>query len=95
MVYSLGVKIPASARAALERLRETARDLRFEVAEVCRSSRWRLSVHWAGGPSTSAAGGESRLGLVHSEDREALLRLRDELAEAEARRGAPPPGRDR
>lgn len=85
--------LPDQARRALERLRESARDLRFEVAEICHSSRWRLSVHYRagypGGPGTD----EFRLGLLYSSDREGLVELRERLAEAEAGRRMPAPGR--
>ena len=84
------VDLPDQARRALDKLRESARDLRFEVAEICHSDRWRLSVHYRAGYPGAPGTDEFRLGLLYSTDREGLLSLRQRLAEAEARRSAVP-----
>lgn len=69
------MELPDQAARALEVIRRDGRDLRFEVAKICESTRYRLSVHYR-----PPHGGEFRLGLLYSEDREALERLRDALA---------------
>ena len=81
------VELPDQARRALDALEESARDLRFEVAEICHSGRWRLSVHYRDGRVGAAGAGELRLGLLYSSDRDGLLGLRQRLAEAEAEAG--------
>ncbi len=75
------------AQRALEALQRKGSELRFEVAEVCHSSRWRLSVHYRDG---RPGAGELRLGLAYSPDRAGLEELRRRLAEAEGRRAAVP-----
>ncbi len=80
------MELPDQARRALDALRRRAGDLRFEVAEICHSGRWRLSVHYRAGPAGAPGAGEARLGLLYSKDRGGLLSLRQRLAEAEARR---------
>lgn len=87
------VELPDQARRALDALRERARDLRFEVAEICHSGRWRLSVHYRDGRVGAADAGELRLGLLYSSDRDGLLGLRQRLAEGEARRRMAAPAR--
>ncbi len=79
------MELSHQARRALDALRRRADHLRFEVAEICHSGRWRLSVHYREGQ-----GGELRLGLAYSLDREGLEELRGRLSEVEARRAAPP-----
>jgi len=65
--------LPDRAARALEALRRGGRELRFEVAQVCESRRYRLSARYR------SATGEVRLGLVYSEDEEALEKLRARL----------------
>lgn len=81
------MELPDQAARALEVVRRDGRDLRYEVARICESDRYRLSVRYQ--PS---AGGEFRLGLLYSEDRAALERLREALAAAEVRAPAARPG---
>jgi hypothetical protein len=81
------VELSDQARRALARLRESARDLRFEVAEICHSGRWRLSVHYRAGYPGAPGTDEFRLGLLYSSDREGLVELGQRLAEAEAEAG--------
>ncbi len=68
------MELPARAAQAGEVLRREGRELRFEVGQVCESGRYRLSARYR------SAAGEVRLGLVYSEDREALEELRARLA---------------
>lgn len=69
------------AARALAAVRRDGRDLRFEVTEICHSSRFRLSVHYL-----ASAGAEQRVGLLYSEDRDGLESLRSRLAAGEAGR---------
>ncbi len=69
------LRLPDQAVRALETVRRDGRDVRFEVTKICESKRWRLSVRYE-----QATGGEFRLGLLYSEDRDALERLRAALA---------------
>jgi len=62
--------LPEKAARALEVLRRDGRALRFGVDEICHSGRYRLSVRYRG-----SDGGEVRLGLLYSEDREGLEAL--------------------
>jgi hypothetical protein len=69
------MELSDQARRALEVVRRDGRDLRFEVSEICKADRYRLSVHYR-----SAGGEELRLGLIYSTDRAALDALRARLA---------------
>jgi hypothetical protein len=69
------MELSDQARRALEVVRRDGRDLRFEVSEICKADRYRLSVRYR-----DAGGEELRLGLHYSPDREALDALRVELA---------------
>jgi hypothetical protein len=69
------VDLPERAARALEALRRDRRVLRFGVDEICHSGRYRLSVRYRG-----SDGGEVRLGLVYSQDREGLEALGARLA---------------
>jgi hypothetical protein len=75
------MELPERAALALEVLRREGRELRFEVARVCESSRYRLSARYR------SDRGEERLGLVYSEDREALEALRARLGAERGARG--------
>ncbi len=76
------MELSEAAARALEVVRRDGRDLRFGVDEICHSGRWRLSVRYR-----AADGEEVRLGLLYSEDREALERLGATLASVGAPRG--------
>jgi hypothetical protein len=69
------MELSDQARRALARVRRDGRDLRFEVSEICKADRYRLSVRYR-----VAGGEEIRLGLHYSGDREALDALRAKLA---------------
>jgi len=69
------MELPEQAARALEVVRRGGQDLRFEVSEICRARRYRLSVHYR-----ARGGDEARLGLVYSPDRDALEALRARLA---------------
>ncbi len=76
------MELPELAARALAAVRRDGRDLRFEVTEICHSSRGRLSVRYL-----RAGGEEQRLGLLYSEDRSGLEALQARL---EAGEGAAP-----
>jgi hypothetical protein len=75
MVYCAAMELPADAARALEAVRRTGRDVRFEIRKACEQERWRLKVCWR----PPDGGGESQLGLLWSEDRAGLESLRDRL----------------
>lgn len=68
------MELTSQAAEALAVLRQTRSELSYEVSEICHSSRWRLSVLYLG-----RSGERQRLGLLYSEDREALEELRRQL----------------
>ncbi len=68
--------LPDSAARALDTLRLQGRGLRFEVAKLCGEERHRLSVRYLDAESR-----EVRLGLLYDEDKAALERLRERLAQ--------------
>lgn len=71
------MELTAQASRVLDRLRHEGLPLRFDVAEICGSGRYRLSVYYPG-----ADGRDVRLGLLYSEDRAALEDLRARLSGA-------------
>jgi hypothetical protein len=75
MVYCGAMELPADAARALEVVRRTGQDVRFEIRKACEQERWRLKVCWRSPDN----GGESQLGLLWSEDQAGLESLRDRL----------------
>jgi hypothetical protein len=74
------VELPAEAVRALETIRQSGRNVRFEVKKACEQERWRLKVLYdavdpATGDVTPVA-----LGLIWSDDRAGVVSLRDRLA---------------
>jgi len=69
------VELTDQAARALSVVRRDGCALRYVVDEICHSRRYRLSVRYE-----APALGEVRLGLVYSDDREALLALGARLA---------------
>ena len=69
------MELTDQAARALAVVRRDGRGLRYVVDEICHSKRYRLSVRYE-----SPALGEVRLGLVYSEDHEALSALGARLA---------------
>jgi hypothetical protein len=65
--------LPPDAARALEAVRRTGRDVRFEIRKACEQERWRLKVLYR----VPEAGGdrEVQLGLVWSDDRPGLEAL--------------------
>ncbi len=75
VVYSARMDLPPDAARALEAVRRTAGDVRFEIRKACEQERWRLKVRYR----PPGAGGEAELGLVWSEDLAGLEALRRRL----------------
>jgi len=71
------MELTPQAAQALAVVRQTGRDVSYEVTEICHSQRWRLSVRFV-----ARSGERQRLGLLYSEDRAALETLLAELASA-------------
>ncbi len=69
------MELPDQAALALDVVRRDGRDLRFEVTEICRSGRYRLSVRYR-----ARGGDEVRLGLLYSPDAKGLEDLGARLA---------------
>ncbi|HSN92903.1 MAG TPA: hypothetical protein VLS93_16855 [Anaeromyxobacteraceae bacterium] len=88
--------LPEAAAAALDRLRRSAADLRFEVRKACEQERWRLKVVYRASDPETGAPEPRELGLLWSDDRAAIQALRDRLARGEDGRTpggqARPPG---
>jgi len=69
------MNLPGQAARALDVVRRDGRELRFVVDEICHSQRYRLSVRYEG-----PDGGEVRLGLLYSLDKDGLEALGARLA---------------
>jgi hypothetical protein len=73
------VELTRDAVSALETIRRTGRNVRFEIRKACEQERWRLKVVYE---ATDPATGEEhtvQMGLLWSEDRAALLALCERL----------------
>ena len=70
--------LPETAAEALAAVRARAGRIRFEIKKACEQERWRLKVCHL--PADAPAGApETQLGLLWSEDLEALESLRRRL----------------
>jgi hypothetical protein len=69
------MELPADAERALDVVRRTGREVRFEIRKACEQERWRLKVCWR--PADGDR--ENELGLLWSEDRTGLEDLRGRL----------------
>ena len=75
--------LPDDAVSALESIRRTGQNVRFEIKKACEQERWRLKVLYdvvdgAGGPPRTI-----QLGLLWSDDRAGIRALRDRLVAGE------------
>ena len=75
MVYCRAMELPPDAARALEAVRRTGRDVRFEIRQACEQERWRLKVLYRVPDPATGQDREVQLGLVWSEDRPALEAL--------------------
>jgi len=78
------VELPVDAARALDAVRRTGQNVRFEVKKACEQERWRLKVLYdaadpATGETTTVA-----LGLLWSDDKAGVTALCDRLARGEA-----------
>ena len=82
------MELPGPAAEALAAVRARAGRVRFEIAKACEQQRWRLKVCYlqAGAPAGTP---ETELGLLWSEDLEALEALRRRLESGHQGRPAP------
>jgi hypothetical protein len=77
------VELPDEATRALEAVRRTRRNVRFEVKKACEQERWRLKVLYDAADPATGETTTVHLGLLWSDDRAAVLALRDRLARGE------------
>jgi hypothetical protein len=70
------MELPDKAADALSVVKRDFEDVRYELAKVCGSTRYRLSVRYR----PKGRDEEVRLGLLYSEDRAALEELKARLA---------------
>jgi hypothetical protein len=68
--------LPEKAADALAVVKRDFQDVRYELAKVCGSTRYRLSVRYR----SSGGADDRRLGLLYSEDRAALEELAARLS---------------
>jgi hypothetical protein len=68
--------LPAKAADALAVVKRDFEDVRYGLAKVCGSTRYRLSVRYR----AKGRQDEARLGLLYSEDRAALEELKARLS---------------
>jgi hypothetical protein len=69
------MELPPDAARALEELRRTGRDVRFEIRKACEQERWRLKVVYRAPDPATGRDREVQLGLLWSEDRPGLEAL--------------------
>jgi hypothetical protein len=70
------MELPGKAVDALAVVRRDFDDVRLELAKVCGSERYRLSVRYR----AKGRDDEARLGLLYSDDRAALEELKARLS---------------
>jgi hypothetical protein len=73
------MELPGEAARALEAVRRTGRDLRFEIKKACEQERWRLKVLYRAPDPGAGEDRDVQLGLVWSDDLPALEALRNRL----------------
>jgi hypothetical protein len=78
------VELPVEAARALEAIRRTGKNVRFEVKKACEQERWRLKVVYEAADPATGEGTTVQLGLLWSDDHEGVSALRDRLARGEA-----------
>ncbi len=74
------VELPPAAAAALEAVRRTGRNLRFEVKKGCRDARYRLRLFYDVVDAATGTAEERSVGLLWHEDRAGLEELSRRLA---------------
>jgi hypothetical protein len=74
------VFLPDDAVAAVESIRRTGQNVRFEIKKACEQERWRLKVLYDVVDGDGDPPRTIQLGLLWSDDRAAVCALRDRLA---------------
>jgi hypothetical protein len=82
------VFLPDDAVTALESIRRTGRNVRFEIKKACEQERWRLKVLYDVVDGDGLPPRTVQLGLLWSDDRLAVRALRDRLAAGESGRAS-------
>lgn len=80
------VFLPDEAAAAVEALRRTGQNVRFEIKKACEQERWRLKVLYDVVDEAGAPPRTVHLGLLWADDRAAVCELRDRLERGESGR---------
>lgn len=80
------VFLPDDAVTALESIRRTGQNVRFEIKKACEQERWRLKVLYDVVDGDGLPPRTVQLGLLWSDDRIAVRALRDRLAGGESGR---------
>lgn len=78
-----GVDLPIPAARALDAIRRTGRNVRFEVKKACEQERWRLKVMYDHDDAVTGEPVTIALGLLWSDDRAAVVALRERLERGE------------
>jgi hypothetical protein len=79
VVYFRAMELPPDAARALESVRRTGRDVRFEIRKACEQQRWRLKVLYRAPDPATGLEREVQVGLLWSEDRSGLEALARQL----------------
>ncbi len=74
------VELTPEATRALESIRRSGRNVRFEVKKACEQERWRLKVLYDASDPATGETSTVHLGLLWSDDRAGVIALRDRLA---------------
>ncbi|WP_242345591.1 hypothetical protein [Anaeromyxobacter terrae] len=80
------LSLPDEAAAALESLRRTGKDVRFEIKKACEQERWRLKALYDVVDEDGAPPRTIHLGLLWSDDRQGVRDLKDRLERGESGR---------
>jgi hypothetical protein len=73
------VELPDEAARAVEAVRRTGQNVRFEIKKACEQERWRLKVLYDRADPVTGETTTIHLGLLWSDDRAAVVALRDQL----------------
>ncbi len=79
MLYCVAMELPADAARALDAVRRSGRDIRFEIRKACEQERWRLKVLYRAPDPGTGEEGQVQLGLLWSDDLAGLEDLRRRL----------------
>lgn len=77
------MELPVEAARAVEVIRRTGQNVRFEVKKACEQERWRLKVLYDAADPATGETTPVALGLLWSDDHAGVIALRDRLARGE------------